>query len=185
MNRFAYNTDSFAPSYLDLLGMPGFYFDPGTPPAPPAPPTPAPPTPPAPPAPTPSAPPAPEPKKPEPPAGETPEQKALREANERIARLEEQNLKATRRTIALEVGIAPEAVEFITASDEDGMRAQAQKLKGLMPAAPAPTPPPPPAGTTTNPGGTPPEDLTAKIAEAEKSGNVLLAIRLKRQAAGR
>lgn len=190
-------TESFTqPSYLGLADFgPGFYFDPNNPTAPapapaPAPPAPAPapvpaPTPPAPPAPPAPAPAPPAPPKPEPPAGETAAEKALREANERIARLEEANLKSQRRAIAAELGVKPEAVDFITATDEDGIRAQATRLKALMPADPAPAPLPGPTGTVTNPAGPPPEDLTAKIAEAEKSGNVLQAIRLKRQAAGR
>lgn len=183
------NTAPFThPSFLGMADFgPGFYFDPSDPPAPAPSPAPAPaptPTPTPAPAPAPPTPPAPAPK-PEPPAGETPAEKALREANERIAKLEESSLRSQRRAIAAELGVKPEAVEFITATDEEGIRAQAEKLKVLMPAAPTPITPPGPAGTITNPAGAPPEDLTAKINEAEKNGNVLLAIKLKRQAAGR
>ena len=135
----------------------------------------------APPAPAPAPTPTPAPK-PEPPAGETPAEKQLREANERIERLEATNQSNLRKAIAAEVGIAPEAAEFITATDEAGMRAQATKLKGLAPAAPAS---PPAAGSVTNPPAPAPEDLQAKIDAAEKAGNTRLSIQLKRQLAGR
>ena len=185
------NLPTLAPAYLDYLDLPGFYGDPATPPAPAPVPTPAPvpvpaPAPAAVPIPQPGAPtPAPAPTPvvtpPAPPAGETPAEKNLRELNERTARLEADNLALRRKTIAQEIGIQPDAIEFLTATDDAAIRAQAEKLKAFAPApaTPAAAATPPAAGTVTNPAPTPPTTIEERIAAAEKAGNGFSSITLK------
>jgi hypothetical protein len=93
------------------------------------------------------------------------------EAEAKAARTELLKVK-----IGGELGIPAEALEFITATDEAGIRAQAEKLKGFVKAPTA-------GGTVTNPAGGQQPSLDQQIAEAEKSGNALLAIQFKRQQA--
>ena len=93
-------------------------------------------------------------------------------------------LDLTKRTLAAEGGLPSEMVEFITATDEAGIKAQVEKLAAKL--VPPATPPTVPviAGTTTNPPGGQQPSVDEQIAEAYKNGNRNEAIRLKRQKAG-
>lgn len=93
------------------------------------------------------------------------------EAEAKAARTELLKMK-----IGGELGVPTEALEFITATDEAGIRAQAERLKGFVKAPAA-------GGTVTNPASGQQPSLDQQIAEAEKNGNALLAIQLKRQQA--
>lgn len=99
-------------------------------------------------------------------------EKTAREAAEATA------LAALRRAVAAENGLSAEAVEFLTATDEDGLVAQAVKLAGMTGAKPVV------AGTVTNPSGQQQPSIDEQISAAEKSGNIALSISLKRQKAG-
>lgn len=172
--------------------------DPTTPPAEPTPPATHPAAPPAaPPAQPPAAPPAAPPANPEPPAEPHPNdphkyrrlferEEATRKAaetqaaqeKERADKAETERLDALKRAVAAENGLAPEAVEFLTASDEAGLLAQATKLGGMVGAKPVV------AGTVTNPPGQQTPSIDEQISAAQKAGNTALAISLKRQKAG-
>jgi len=104
---------------------------------------------------------------------------------ERTARTqaEERAAAALRRAIAAEHGLSGDALEFLTANDEDGLTAQAKKLSGMVGQPGAAEGQPGKAGTTTNPAGNQQPSLEEQIAAAEKAGQRGLAISLKRQQA--
>lgn len=163
--------------------------------APPAPPVTPPPA--APPAQPPAQPSAAPPANPEPPADPHPndphkyrrlferEETTRKEAEktaaaekERADTAETERLAALRRAVAAENGLAAEAVEFLTGTDEETLLAQATKLGGMVGAKPVV------AGSVTNPGGNQQPSVDEQIAAAQKAGNTILAITLKRQQAG-
>ena len=91
------------------------------------------------------------------------------EAQEAKTALEAQRLE----TLRLKAGkdLPEEALEFLTATDEAGLAAQAEKLsKVYAPAA---------AGTRTNPGAGQGPSVDEQITAAEKAGNSFQSIKLK------
>jgi hypothetical protein len=113
-----------------------------------------------------------------PPAGESPAEKQLREALDRLGKLETQNRDNLIKRIAAESGLKAEASEFLTATDEAGLRAQAEKLKAFAPAPVAP--PVGRLGSITNPGapaGGP--TIEERIAASEKTGSKYESLSLK------
>jgi hypothetical protein len=119
------------------------------------------------------------------PESESAEARRAREQDERIARLEASNHDNLVARIVAESGIPAGAREFLTASDEAGLRAQAEKLKAIAPTTPsAPAAPPPigAVGSVTNPGGgAPPPTMDEKIAAAEKGTSRYSSLELKLQ----
>ena len=73
-----------------------------------------------------------------------------------------------------------EALEFLTATDEVGLAAQATKLATLYGKAPAAPPAPVKGGTVTQPPAGQQPSTQERIAAATKAGNPLEAIRLMR-----
>lgn len=112
------------------------------------------------------------------------------------------------RTVMAETGLKPSLAKYLTATDEAGMRAQADELiadlgdaaKVPAPGAPAPadgsetpapgtapaaTPAPAPAaGTVTNPPAPKQPTIDERINQALKDGKVSLYIQLSREKAG-
>lgn len=105
-------------------------------------------------------------------------EKADRTAAEERATKAEQRL--LRLEIAQETGLSAEAIEMLNGTDADSLREQATKLAGMMPKAEAP----PAGGTHTQPPKHGGPSVDEQIAAAEKAGNHILAISLKRQKAG-
>lgn len=113
-------------------------------------------------------------------------QKAAKRADDAEKRATDAEAKSARLEVAREFGIDDdEAMEFLTATDPDALRAQAEKLAKLT-AKPAGDAPPAPlkGGTTTKPPQQQQPSIDEQIAKAEKDGNRGLAITLKRQQAG-
>lgn len=91
--------------------------------------------------------------------------------------------KALRLEIADELQVPKEFREFLTGTDDDTIRAQAEKVLTALSAATAgqrTTPRPDPTQGAKPPAG---DDLDARIAEAEKRGDIPAVIALKRQKA--
>jgi hypothetical protein len=105
-------------------------------------------------------------------------QKAAKEAGDR-------NVELTRKLVATEAGLKPEDLEFLTAADEEGLRAQAARLAERFKATPpVGAPPAPKGGSITNPPGNQEPTIDERIDAAEKAGNFAVSISLKRQRAG-
>jgi len=88
--------------------------------------------------------------------------------------------KLLKLQIATEAGVPVDALDLLTATDEDGLRAQAAavvKLAGGTETTPKK------AGSNTNPAGGQQPSIDEQITAAQKAGNNQEAIRLKRQKA--
>lgn len=94
-----------------------------------------------------------------------------------------QVVSVLRRAVAAEAGVPADAIEFLSGTDEETLRAQAEKLAALA-AKPAATATLPRAGTITNPSGSQSPSVDEQISAAERAQNWPLAITLKRQRAG-
>ena len=79
--------------------------------------------------------------------------------------------------IAKEEGISEDSFDFLTASDEEGLRNQAQKLASITKRTNIA------AGTRTNPAANQQPSIDEQISAAEKSSNSFESIRLKVQKA--
>lgn len=97
------------------------------------------------------------------------------EADARVKTLESENL---RRRIAAEKNLSADAIQFLQGDDEATLTANAEKLVSLVGKAPLQ------AGTVTSPGGQQKPTIAEQIAAAEKAGNGMLSIQLKREQAG-
>lgn len=94
------------------------------------------------------------------------------------AKAAESEAQLLRQRVALELGVPADALEFLTGSDEETIRAQASRLTGLIGARPTA------AGTVTNPPGNQIPSIDEQIAAAQSRGDWQTSIRLKRQQAG-
>jgi hypothetical protein len=90
----------------------------------------------------------------------------------------------TRKLVAAEAGLKAEDLEFLTATDETELRAQATRLSERFKGGTPPATPPPAAGTITQPAGGQTPTLDERIATAEKAGDHMTAVALKRERAG-
>lgn len=95
------------------------------------------------------------------------------EAETRATKAEQ---KAIKLEVASELGLSADALEFITGTDAESIRAQAEKLSALMPKAATK------AGSTTAPAANQGPSITERISQAEKSGVRGESIGLKLQA---
>jgi uncharacterized protein YdcH (DUF465 family) len=110
---------------------------------------------------------------------ELPELERLKKlADEATADANKAKADTLRLQVVVETGLDAGAVEFLTGTDEETLRAQAGKLKGMMGSTGTR------AGTLTNPGGNQQPSIDEQIAAAQKAGNTAEAIRLKREKAG-
>lgn len=107
-------------------------------------------------------------------------------ADEAEQALKDAKAENLRLKIAGETKLPADMLEFLTATDEAGIRAQAEKLAAKMtaPGATPPETPPAQAGTTTQPSRTAQPNIDEKILAADKAGNVALTIELMREKAG-
>ena len=112
-------------------------------------------------------------------------------ADEAEQALKDAQAENLRLKIAGETGLAADMLEFLTATDEAGIRAQAEKLAAKMTASGTgttgttpPATPPAQAGTTTQPNRTAQPSLDERILAADKAGNAALSIELMRERAG-
>lgn len=114
-------------------------------------------------------------------------QRAGQSAEERAATAEAEaaasKQELTKYRVAADLSVPPELHEFLTAQDEAGLRAQAEKLLTLHKAAAEPPPggrrPKPDPGQGARPGDGP--DIDQQIRDAEARRDVQTAIRLKNQ----
>jgi ubiquitin len=104
-------------------------------------------------------------------------EKATNRAKELEDQLNKERTERLRLKIATESGLSPEDMDFVVGSDEETMRTSAQRLAARIGAAPKA------AGTVTNPPSPQAPSIDERIAAAERSGNRMEAIRLKRERA--
>jgi hypothetical protein len=86
-------------------------------------------------------------------------------------------LETLRRKVALEENVPIDALEYLSGSDEDGLRGSARKLVTLIGSKATPGP----LGSRTQPGSGQAPSLDEQISVAERSGNRALSIALKNQ----
>lgn len=116
-------------------------------------------------------------------ASKSESEKAAARAEAAEDRAKTAEAKALRLEIADELQVPKEFREFLTGTDEDTIRGQAEKVLTALTAATAgqrTTPRPDPTQGAKPPAG---DDLDARIAEAEKRGDIPAVIALKRQKA--
>jgi len=105
----------------------------------------------------------------------------------RIAALEQQaetnRVEALRMKVASETGVPADLAEFLTATDEDSLRTQAQKLVAATAAATGPKRPNPDPAQGAKPQADQLSELDARINQALEAGDVRTSIALKRQRA--
>ena len=92
------------------------------------------------------------------------------------ARATKAEQRAAKLEVASELGLTADALEFITGTDTETIRAQAEKLAALLPKATIK------AGTTTAPAAGQGPTMAERITNAEKSGVRGEALALKLQA---
>ena len=117
----------------------------------------------------------------------TEKQKADKRAEEAEKRAQEAENKATaleisslRQKAVADAGLKSDAAQFITATDEAGIQAQIEGLRGLIGTTQTQVPPKS-GGTVTQPPTGQQPGLDEQIAAAEKAGNRALSIHLKMQ----
>lgn len=111
-------------------------------------------------------------------------EKAAARAEAAEKRASDAEAKVLRVEIADELAVPKELREFLTASDEDGLRAQAEKVLAAFNAAMAengPRQPKPDPSQGAKPSNGP--DLDRQIADALAAGDIAKSISLKRQKA--
>lgn len=114
-------------------------------------------------------------------AQKTAEAGKVKSAEERLAALEQANVAATERALRLEAiakhGLTVEDLDFLPGTTAESIEQQAAKLAGRLGKAPVV------AGTITNPPANQAPGIDERITAAEKSGDALTSIRLKRERA--
>ena len=109
------------------------------------------------------------------------DQMHIHEASDRAERAEkraaELELEAMRRRIAASQGLAADAVEFLSGTDEESITQQASKLAAIIPQVTGPVS----AGTTTSPASRQEPSVEERISAAQQGGRIHEAISLKRQ----